>query len=137
MEKEGARYFREDKIMKLIKTFPLSTLLLIAVLVYGCAGLQTVTNKICNPTAEEQTTADQMLAAIDTAQVALGIIVPSVEIVQASTVLKTIRSGGCFFLNELSQAFSVVDSLNTKKAMLVKRGITTLPQYQALRKYVQ
>jgi hypothetical protein len=117
----------------------LTVVLILAMVVLGCAGLQTTAGKICNPTADEKATADTMLAAIDAAQIALGIFVPTADIIQASTVLKTIRAGGCFFLAELNEVFKVVDGLNTKKAMLIKRGTgpVVLPQYVELRKFIQ
>jgi hypothetical protein len=115
----------------------------ILMLPIGCASVKKVSDAICNPTAEQKLTADAMLKALDAAQAAGVIFLPVLDVVKASDVLKTIRAGGCFFINELTQAFEVVDAANTgliEKTNALKRvakpSPVLLPAYQPLRQYV-
>jgi hypothetical protein len=116
--------------------------LLWALLIGGCASMQKVSNQICNPTAEEKATADAMLAAINAAQAAAGMFLPQANIIQASTVLNTIRAGGCFLIAELADAFKVVDAANVSvqpktKSLGAAKAPVLLPEYPALRKFVR
>jgi len=112
-----------------------------ALLLGGCATFQTVNNVICNPTDDQKQTAGLMLVAIDAAQAVAAEFFPVAGIVKASAVLKTIQAGGCFLVDELAQAFAVVDAANmavqaieTKK---LKVASTVLPEYAPLRVYIK
>jgi hypothetical protein len=128
---------KTNKFLYLVYPF-----LLWALLIGGCAGLKTTTDKICNPTAEEKATADAMLVAINAAQAAAGMFLPVANIVQASTVLNTIRAGGCFLLADLADAFKTVDAANVAtqpktKSLGAAKAPVILPEYPALRKFVK
>jgi hypothetical protein len=97
---------------------------------------------ICQPTAEQQATATAMLAALDAAQAAGAIFVPTLAIAQASAVLKVIQGGGCFLVAELKAAFAIVDAGNlamAQKQLQMLKGSATLkvPEYAPLRNYVK
>lgn len=125
----------------------LAILLVMAMLLSGCAAIQSVLNSspvnfVCNPTAEQQATAAAMLTALDTAQAAGAIFFPALGIAQASAVLKVIQAGGCFLVDQLKEAFKVVDAANTAQAQVQLKKMPdmtspALPEYPALRRLVK
>lgn len=126
-------------------------LAILSLLVCGCDSIKQayqsvsdyispVVDFICSPTAEQQVTADKMLAALDAAQAAGAIFAPELAIVKASAVLNTIKTGGCYFLDQLAAAFQVVDAANAAQAMkALKAGkaVAPLPEYVPLRKMLK
>ena len=122
------------------------TLILImaaALLLAGCAEFKTVTDFVCNPTAEQQATAAAMLAALDAAQAVAANFYPAAGMAKASAVLTTIAAGGCFLLTELEEAFKAVDAANTAMAKTAAAKSTAtvlvwqLPEYEPLRKLLR
>lgn len=113
----------------------------LAVMLSGCAALQTVSDFVCNPTAEQQQTAAQMLTALDAAQTFAAGFYPVAGVVKASAVLQTIKAGGCFLVSELAEAFKAVDAANTAKLQaqmkLLPTGAAALPEYAALRRLMK
>lgn len=111
--------------------------LLALVLVGGCAALQTVTDFICNPTAEQQATAAAMLDALDKVQAVVAMFYPPAAIAQASAVLTTIKGGGCFLVAELTKIFEMLDKAEEAKALAKGMKAPAKDTYPALRKYVK
>ena len=123
--------------------------MILALLFTGCSGLgklstgaQSAVDLICTSTPEQQATAAAMLIALDAAQAIGSTFFPIIGIVKASAVLTTIRSGGCFLVAELAEAFKAVDAANvavaqTRVKMLKGSTSTTPPEYTPLRRLVK
>ena len=123
--------------------------MILALLCTGCSGFgkfspgaQSAVDLICAPSPEQQATAGVMLIALDTAQAIGSTFFPIIGIMKASAVLTTIKSGGCFLLTELAEAFKAVDAANTQVAMtrnkMLKSSVPlTSPEYLALRRLVK
>ena len=112
----------------------------------GCETLKKLTtsapvNFICQPTPEQQQTAAMMLVAIDAAQAIGAAFFPVIGIAKASAVLTTIKGGGCWALDQLAEAFKVVDAANAATAQAQmkagKKMAVALPEYAPLRKLIK
>jgi len=121
----------------------LIAILIPALLLAGCAAFKSVTDFVCNPTAEQQATAAMMLAVLDSAQAIAANFYPAAGLAKASAVLTTIAGGGCFLLSELEEVFKAVDAANTAAAKTAAAKSTAavlvwqLPEYAPLRKLLR
>lgn len=111
-------------------------LLVVALMVGGCAFLQGVKDFVCNPTEAQKADAAKMLAALDAAQAAGAIFAPEIAIIKASAVLTTIQRGGCFLIAELEEVFKILDSVDTAK-MKAKGLKVEVDTYPSLRKLLR
>ena len=114
-----------------------------ALLLAGCAGLETAKDFMCNATPEQRQTAEMMLAALDAAQAVAANFYPAAGLAKASAVLTTIAGGCCFLVSELEEAFKAVDAANTAAAKTAAAKSTAtvlvwqLPEYAPLRKLLR
>jgi hypothetical protein len=104
--------------------------LLCLALLAGCAGLQKVSDVVCNPTDEQKAEAAAMLQVLDAVQNMVGVFVPEATLVKSSVVLTTIVEGSCFLISDLKPVIELVDRIETVKT----KSLTKPQTYPALRK---
>jgi hypothetical protein len=98
---------------------------LVLSLAVGCAGLQTVKNFICNPTAAEQAEAAQWLVAFDAVQAVAASFYPAADAIKASAMMTTLAAGGCFLVDELAAALALLQEAQAQQA--TDKGLKAMP----------